>query len=169
MSLSALKELMVLQFVRDHPTHGYALSEALEASLGWCLGLTRPTVYTVLQRLEKRGWLACKDDRKGRYPERQVYSLTLQGEAGYADLARRTARSGGLTLQPFAALVLHVDELDERDRLEALTGLRDARLDLESRLADFPPHAGAAGIALDLMRRQLEIELDTIRKLLESE
>ncbi len=168
MNLSALKELMVLQFVRDHPAHGYALSEALEASLGWTLGLTRPTVYTVLQRLEKRGWLDCKDDREGRYPERQVYSMTPAGKAGYLELVERTTRSGGPSIQPFAALILHADELSAEDRLEALTGLRKARQALRDQLEDFPTHDGAVGVALTFMSRQLALELETIDELLQA-
>lgn len=166
-NMKALKELMVLRFVQDHPAHGYALSDALEGSFGWLVGLTRPTVYTVLQRMEKMGWLTFEADREGRYPERQVYSLTAEGRAAYVDLLQETMQAGGLCTQPLAALLLHLDELDADDRVESLLALRESRIEMQERLATFPHHGGAANVALALMRDQLDVELRAISALLD--
>jgi len=167
MNLAALKELLVLRMVQDHPAHGYALAEALSGSIGWTLGLTKPTVYAVLKRLKKRGWLTCEEQRDGRYPRRQVYSLTPQGRTGYRELVHRTMRSNDASLQPFAALLIHADELSPDARHETLMRLRDTRRDLKERLAAFPPHGGTGGIALSLMLRQLETEVEALDTLLE--
>ena len=164
--LSTLKELMVLQFVRDHLTHGYALASALESSLGWTLGMTRPTVYQILQRLEKRGSLTRKEDREGRYPEKQVYSITREGKREYSRLLEKAINPGWLSIQPFAALVLHVDGPDHEKRREALEELRQTRHSLREQLADFPPHDGSIGVALRLMSRQLQLEIDAIDELM---
>lgn len=167
MNLAALKELLVLRVVQDHPAHGYALAEALDQSIGWTLGLTRPTVYSVLQRLEKRGWLGCEKQRDRRYPTRHVYSLTPQGRTGYRELTGRMMDSHEASLQPFAALLIHADELSPDTRRETLMRLRDVRLDLIERLTSFPPHGGTGGIAVSLMLRQLEAEVEAVDALLE--
>jgi len=159
---------MVLRVVQDHPAHGYALAGMLEGSLGWTLGLSKATIYTVLQRLEKRGWLTSEECREGRYPEKHVYSLTPDGEAGYMELLDQTIRSSGLSIQPFAALLLHADELPAEDRIAILTSLKDDRLSMKDTLVAFPPHDGAAGIALNLLCNQLQLELDAVDELLEA-
>jgi len=166
MNHPALKELLVLRVLQDHPAHGYALSEMLEAGLGWTLGLNRATVYTVLGRLEKRGWLTGSEQREGRYPEKHVYTVTSEGLAGYAELLERTYRKAGQSIQPFAALILHADELAPEARQETLQALLVSRQELHATLVAFPPHGGSTGIALAHMVGQLELELATLRELL---
>jgi len=161
-SLAALKELMVLRLLTDHPSHGYALSEALEAGLGWTLGLTRPTVYAVLRRLDERGWIAWEGEREGRYPERQVYRVTAEGRTGYRALLERAARAGGASQQPLAALLLHADALPDDLRERCIARLHGERSALKRVLDAFPEHDGAAGVALDLMRRQVDAELESL-------
>ena len=165
MNLAALKELMVLRVVEDHPAHGYALSAMLADSLGWTLGFTRPTTYAVLQRLEQRGWLVSEQDQDGAYPERRTYALTEAGREGYAELLERTLARVGPSLQPLPALLLHLDELPGERRARVLEDLRTTRRALLEVLRAAPAHEGAAGAAFSLMQRGLEVELETIEGL----
>lgn len=166
MSLTPLKELMVLGAVRAHPAHGYALAEILEQGLGPTLGLTRPTLYATLQRFEKRGWLTSKTARDRRFPDRQVYKLTRAGDQAYARLLERCASGEPEPIVPLVALLSQLDELPKAERRAALERIRDQRKALIQTLAHFPPHGGSAGIAVELWVGTLRLEVKALEKLL---
>jgi DNA-binding PadR family transcriptional regulator len=165
-SLTALKELMVLSTRRAHPLHGYALVEALDGGLGWTVGLTRPTVYAILRRFVDRAWIDGEAVRDTRYPEREVYRVTAAGERAHGDLLRRCI--GDLTegTHPVAALLAHLDGVtpaEQRAALEAMCAERRRRL---RALDAFPAHDGLAGRALALLREQVRCEIDALVHLL---
>lgn len=165
MSLSALRELMVLGAIRDHPAHGYALAEALATSIGWTLGLTRATIYSILTRFEGRGWAESERSQVGRFPERQVFRLTDAGEAAYAVLLDGAASDGAEPMLPLAALLIHLDQLPEERRQQILDQVRQRRVEQLHTLDEVGPHEGAAGVALSLMADQLRSELEHIDRL----
>lgn len=169
MSLTRLKELVVLSLVEAHPMHGYALVEALGAGLGPSLDLKAPALYATLRRFEARGWIEAERERDGRRPERAVFRLTEAGAAGLARLRSEAARRPPPPLAPLAVLLAHFDALEPAPRREALERLRDARRARRAQLEAFPAHEGCAGAALDLMRRQLELELEALDRLLASD
>lgn len=69
--------LSLLNALLDHPAdwrHGYSLSQSTAISSG--------TLYPILMRLEKLGWLETKwEDPKGGRPPRHLYRLTSQARA----------------------------------------------------------------------------------------
>ncbi len=167
MSTKALKELLVLGTLRSHPLHGYALVEALEAGLGWAVGLKRSTVYAILRRFVERGWIEGESMRDSRYPEREVYSVTADGEEAHQGLLAGCIDELVEGTHPVAVLLAHMDELDASQRRHALETLRDDRRHRLRVLESFPVHDGLAGSALDLLRAQVRCEIDALDGVLE--
>jgi len=165
MSLSQLKEMMVLGVLAGHPSHGYALSELLEQGIGFAVGLTRPTLYGILRRLEGRGWLVRETERVGESAEREVYGLSDAGSEAYREVLTRCAMGEVPPLLPLAALLAHFDELSPEVRLKALTHLRRARAALLVHLEEFPEHGGCGGAAIALMHAQVRLEVEALDRL----
>src|ERR1051325_1460628 len=73
-------ELLILTLVETRPRHGYEISKLIEARSGGVLRFHVASLYPLLYRLEKRGWL------KGRWVEqagqrrRRFYRLTVEGK-----------------------------------------------------------------------------------------
>jgi len=59
-------ELLILSLVEDQPRHGYDLSKLIELRSGGVLKFRVASLYPLLYRLEKRGWI------QGRWVRRQV-------------------------------------------------------------------------------------------------
>ncbi len=74
-------ELLILSVLRGETLHGYEIGKLLEQRSGGQLKFPVSTLYTILYRMEDRGWI------KGRWVEkigqrrRCYYSLTQRGEA----------------------------------------------------------------------------------------
>jgi DNA-binding PadR family transcriptional regulator len=79
-------ELLLLGLLREQRRHGYELHEFLEHSLHYLTAMKRPTAYATLDRLARRGLVTRQSEREGNYPERQVYSITPEGERVFQNL-----------------------------------------------------------------------------------
>ncbi len=72
-------ELLILSVLRERARHGYEIGKLLEELSGGQLEFRVSTLYSVLYRMEKRGWI------KGRWVERKgerrrcYYTLTGKG------------------------------------------------------------------------------------------
>jgi len=79
-SLKGHLDGLVLATLRDGPTHGYAVIEALKERSEGAFDLAEGTVYPVLHRLEAEGLLSSTwSTTAGR--RRRVYRLTRRGRA----------------------------------------------------------------------------------------
>lgn len=73
-------ELMVLSLIEDEPRHGYDIGRLIEERSGGQIQFHVTSLYPVLYRMEKRGWI------KGRWVEKKgerrrcYYRLTAEGE-----------------------------------------------------------------------------------------
>lgn len=157
----------MLGVVRSHPLHGHALVQALEQGLGPAAGLTRPSTYAILHRLAERGWIEGEREQEGARPEREVYTITSEGERGYRSLVDavigKAAPEGTL---PLAVLIAHLDALPPEARaVRVRAWLRD-RHDRLAALQSFPPHDGLAGASLALMLHVARAEVEILEGLL---
>ena len=72
-------ELLILSVLEVESRHGYEIGKQLERRSGGQLELTASTLYSILYRMEDRGWI------KGRWVERKgerrrcYYTLTPEG------------------------------------------------------------------------------------------
>jgi len=74
-------ELLILSLVEDQPRHGYDLSKLIEARSGGVLKFRVASLYPLLYRLEKRGWIQGRWIEKAGQRRRRYYRLTQAGSA----------------------------------------------------------------------------------------
>lgn len=84
--LRGLLDLVVLQFLRANPMHGYQIIANLRKNFGVYFGPS--TIYPLLSILEEKGYIKSQWDL-GKERPRKVYSITSQG----ADLLNCTEES----------------------------------------------------------------------------
>ena len=78
-------ELLILSLVEAQPRHGYELSKLIEARSGGVLRFRVASLYPLLYRLEKRGWIQGRWVEKAGQRRRRYYKLTPAGASVLAD------------------------------------------------------------------------------------
>ncbi|HXG68500.1 MAG TPA: PadR family transcriptional regulator [Blastocatellia bacterium] len=73
-------ELLILSLVEDRPRHGYEISKLIEARSGGVLSFNVASLYPLLYRLEKRGWIEGRWVEKAGQRRRRYYRLTPEGK-----------------------------------------------------------------------------------------
>jgi PadR family transcriptional regulator PadR len=82
-------ELLVLALVETRPRHGYEIAKAIETQSGGTIRFNVASLYPLLYRLEKRGWIRGTWVEKPAQRRRRFYRLTPAGRKVLA-----TQRSG---------------------------------------------------------------------------
>src|SRR5271168_2415770 len=72
-------ELLILSLVEAHPRHGYEISKLIEERSGGTVRFHVASLYPLLYRLERRGWLHGRWVEKAGQRRRRYYRLTPQG------------------------------------------------------------------------------------------
>jgi PadR family transcriptional regulator PadR len=72
-------ELLILSLLEDQPRHGYDLSKLIETRSGGVLKFRVASLYPLLYRLEKRGWILGRWIEKAGQRRRRYYRLTPVG------------------------------------------------------------------------------------------
>src|SRR5258706_1637596 len=72
-------ELLILSLGEDQPRHGYDLSKLIESRSGGVLTFRVASLYPLLYRLEKRGWIQGRWIEKAGQRRRRYYRLTAAG------------------------------------------------------------------------------------------
>jgi transcriptional regulator len=73
-------ELLVLSLVEARPRHGYEIGKLIEARSKGTLSFNVASLYPLLYRLEKRGWIHGRWVEKAGQRRRRYYKLTPQGK-----------------------------------------------------------------------------------------
>src|SRR5437879_7126731 len=74
-------ELLILSLVQDRPRHGYDLGRLIESRSRGTLRFNVASLYPLLYRLEKRGWIQGRWVEKAGQRRRRYYRLTPEGES----------------------------------------------------------------------------------------
>lgn len=84
-------ELAVLSVLEGGPMHGYEMARRIEERTHGSLRFTLASLYPLLYRLEKRGWIlgAWETSNGGR--QRRCYRLTSEGKKRLAPIRREWA------------------------------------------------------------------------------
>lgn len=72
-------ELLILSLVETRPRHGYEISKLIEARSDGVLRFNVASLYPLLYRLEKRGWIQGRWVEKAGQRRRRYYKLTREG------------------------------------------------------------------------------------------
>jgi PadR family transcriptional regulator len=73
-------ELLILTLVETRQRHGYEISKLIEMRSGGVLRFNVASLYPLLYRLEKRGWLKGRWIEKAGQRRRRFYRLTVEGK-----------------------------------------------------------------------------------------
>jgi PadR family transcriptional regulator PadR len=73
-------ELLVLSLVEDRPRHGYDIGQLIELRSRGALRFNVASLYPLLYRLEKRGWIRGRWVEKTGQRRRRYYRLTPAGK-----------------------------------------------------------------------------------------
>ena len=79
-------ELAILALLDREPLHGYEISKRIAQTTGGVLQFNLASLYPLLYRLEKRGWVKGKWEEAPSGRERRYYQLTRQGKKQLAPL-----------------------------------------------------------------------------------
>ncbi len=74
-------ELLILSLLEARPRHGYEISKLIEQRSDGTLRFHVASLYPLLYRLEKRGWLQGRWVEKSGQRRRRYYRLTAPGRA----------------------------------------------------------------------------------------
>jgi PadR family transcriptional regulator len=84
-------ELLILSLLEDQPRHGYDIGRLIEMRSRGALHFHVASLYPLLYRLEKRGWIQGRWVEKPNQRRRRYYRLTADGQRVLA-LQRRKWR-----------------------------------------------------------------------------
>ena len=73
-------ELLILSLVQNQPRHGYEIGNLIEQRSGGLLRFNIASLYPLLYRLEKRGWIQGRWVEKANQRRRRYYRLTAEGK-----------------------------------------------------------------------------------------
>jgi PadR family transcriptional regulator, regulatory protein PadR len=73
-------ELLILALLEARPRHGYEVRKLIETRSDGVLKFNAASLYPLLYRLEKRGWIEGKWVEKAGQRRRRFYKLTRDGK-----------------------------------------------------------------------------------------
>ena len=73
-------ELLILSLIEDQPRHGYDIGNLIERRSKGALRFNVASLYPLLYRLEKRGWIQGRWVEKAGQRRRRYYRLTVEGK-----------------------------------------------------------------------------------------
>jgi PadR family transcriptional regulator PadR len=73
-------ELLILSLVEDQPRHGYDIGNLIERRSKGTLKFDVASLYPLLYRLERRGWIQGRWVEKAGQRRRRYYRLTSEGK-----------------------------------------------------------------------------------------
>jgi len=78
-------ELLILALVEARPRHGYEIAQRIEIESDGALKFNIASLYPLLYRLERRGWLQGRWTEKPGQRRRRYYRLTPTGRRVLAE------------------------------------------------------------------------------------
>ena len=85
-------ELLILSLVEARPRHGYEISKLIEQRSDGAVRFYVASLYPLLYRLEKRGWIQGRWIEKAGQRRRRYYRLTGEGKKVLAAQQERWRR-----------------------------------------------------------------------------
>ena len=96
-------ELLILSLLEDRSRHGYELGQLIELRSRGALRFNVASLYPLLYRLEKRGWIKGRWVEKAGQRRRRYYRLTRAGKKilaaqrdGWRDFVEAIGRITGI-------------------------------------------------------------------------
>ncbi|MBN2096928.1 MAG: PadR family transcriptional regulator [Candidatus Omnitrophica bacterium] len=80
------QDLVFLGLLKAGPKHGYEIKKTIQEELSTFANLDSQSIYYPLRRLEKKGLVKKRIGRKGKRPEKFIYTITKEGEKDFEKL-----------------------------------------------------------------------------------
>jgi transcriptional regulator len=97
-------ELLILSLVEARPRHGYEMSKLIESRSEGAVRFNVASLYPLLYRLEKRGWIEGRWVDKAEQRRRRYYRLTAEG--------KKVLRAQRSAWQTFVAAINRITEIE---------------------------------------------------------
>src|SRR5690242_9582419 len=97
-------EFLVLSLLEDQPRHGYDISKLIQTRSGGALKFHVTSLYPLLHRLEKEGWIDGRWVEKPDQRRRRYYHLTTAG--------RKVLRSKQKSWRDFVAIISRITGIE---------------------------------------------------------
>ena len=97
-------ELLVLSLLEDQPRHGYDIAKLIQIRSAGALRFHVTSLYPLLHRLEKQGWIEGRWVEKAEQRRRRYYSLSPQG--------KKVLRSKRKSWQDFVAAISRITGIE---------------------------------------------------------
>jgi transcriptional regulator len=88
-------ELLVLAMLSEGRAHGYMIAREINRRTNGLLVMKEGTLYPLLHRLEREGWLRAAWRKSEQGPPRRTYELTAKGRREASRRARDWRRVSG--------------------------------------------------------------------------
>jgi transcriptional regulator len=111
-------ELLILALVEDRPRHGYDIGKLIVLRSKGTLRFNVASLYPLLYRLEKRGWIEGRWTERSGQRRRRMYRLTSEGRKVLA-----AQRSGW---KAFAQAINWIARTDDEELAERSDGAIEA-------------------------------------------
>jgi DNA-binding PadR family transcriptional regulator len=155
-------EYVVLGLLKLQPSHGYALHQRLDEELCHILRVSLSQVYSILHRLEKRGYVRpSEDDSATRQADRVTYRITKAGDRHFESWLQtpvgpsvRAIRMAFITKLYFAH---HLGEPPFEELIESQRSANETQLEqLNAKLSTIPKAQIINRLGLQLRIKQLQ-------------
>ena len=81
-------EVLILSILENRPRHGYQIAKLIEQRSGGLVDFHVASLYPMLYRLERRGWIEGKWVEKAGQRRRRFYKLTAMGRKALPEQRR---------------------------------------------------------------------------------
>jgi PadR family transcriptional regulator, phenolic acid-responsive transcriptional regulator len=107
------------------PSSGYDLKKVFDERIDYFWAAELSQIYPTLKRLEKRGWVRCRQAASSRGPGRRVYETTAAGRRALRDWLAKGPEIGDERFAYLAQIYLMDELADLKQTLRFFTVLRD--------------------------------------------
>ncbi|MEK3723897.1 PadR family transcriptional regulator [Paenibacillus sp. FSL H8-0034] len=147
------RELLVLGLLMTQSQHGYKINEFIENNLGRVSDMKKATAYSILKRLNQKGYVDVTIEQEGNRPPRQIYTITSSGEEQFKLLLRATL-SGLDNVTPSGDIgLMFIDHLSTQEAIELMELKLQKVEQLITSLSAVPRHGQRTGIDLSIKHR----------------
>lgn len=119
-------DLVILGLIKQQPQGAYDIQkEMAHRNISRSVKMSIPSIYKKVLQLEEKGYIESGLTKKGKMPEKSVYSLTPKGEEYFLQLMREmSAQSINLFLD-FNSVIMNLDLVSPDMRAQCLVRIQE--------------------------------------------
>ena len=118
-------DLVLLGFVWEKPRSAYEIQKHIEHSyLSHSVKISSPAVYKNIGKLENSGYLSSESVRKGKMPEKTLYSISQEGRDYFSDLMTETSKKDINIFMDFNTIIYNIHKLPQTEALRLIESIK---------------------------------------------